>query len=263
MSVQTYTRRYGQGSRRALALHCALAHSGAWTALTDVLSSQLDVTAMDLPGHGRSADWDGVRDYFDVSTEAAARYLDEVPRDLIGHSFGATLALRLAIEYPARVRSLNLFEPVFFAAAKAAAPEAFETALADAPGFDAALQAGDSNLAARLFNRYWGDGTKWDTFSEKARRYMTDRIHLIPAQNPGLFNDRAGLLAPGQLERADMPVLLMHGEKSPSVVRLINRALTARLPDVHVAEIAGAGHMAPLTHPHLVAAEIEKFLEMT
>lgn len=42
------------------------------------------------------------------------------PVDVIGHSFGATVALRLALERPELVRSLVLVEPVLFAAAKAA-----------------------------------------------------------------------------------------------------------------------------------------------
>ena len=47
-----------EGSAPTLALHCALAHSGAWQALVQALRDRLSVVAPDLPGHGRSADWD-------------------------------------------------------------------------------------------------------------------------------------------------------------------------------------------------------------
>jgi lipase len=50
-------------------------------------------------------------------TEHALGLLPEGPVHLIGHSFGATVALRLAIEAPERVASLTLIEPVLFAAA--------------------------------------------------------------------------------------------------------------------------------------------------
>jgi pimeloyl-ACP methyl ester carboxylesterase len=80
--------------------------------------------AFDLPGHGRSADWDGASDYHHLSTQIAASFLTE-PVDLIGHSFGATVALRLAVEQPQKLRSLILIEPVFFAVAAQDSPGSF------------------------------------------------------------------------------------------------------------------------------------------
>ena len=82
--------------------------------------------AFDLPGHGRSPDWDGVVEYQHLSTQIAASFVIE-PVDLIGHSFGATVALRLAVEQPQKLRSLTLIEPVFFAVAARDAPAAFTT----------------------------------------------------------------------------------------------------------------------------------------
>jgi lipase len=45
------------------------------------------------------------------------------PVDVIGHSFGGTVALRLAVERPDLVRSLVLIEPVFVAALLADRPD--------------------------------------------------------------------------------------------------------------------------------------------
>jgi lipase len=76
--------------------------------------------AFDLPCHGASGDWDGQGDIHDTATDMALTVLDDIgaqPIDLLGHSFGATVALRLAIEHPERIRSLIMYEPVFFAAA--------------------------------------------------------------------------------------------------------------------------------------------------
>ena len=109
---QTYWRRFGIGSRPTILLHCSLAHSGAWVGLAEEMSPDLRMTAFDLPGHGRSADWDGVADYQYLSTQIAASFITE-PVDLIGHSFGATVALRLAAEQPQKLRSLTLIEPFF------------------------------------------------------------------------------------------------------------------------------------------------------
>ena len=54
---------------------------------------------MDMPGHGQSADWDGRHEYQTLVAQAAAACCDG-PTHLIGHSFGATAALRLAVERP-------------------------------------------------------------------------------------------------------------------------------------------------------------------
>ena len=117
--------------------------------------------AFDLPSHGRSGEWDGTGDVHDVSTQMARALLDE-PMDLVGHSFGATVALRLAIEVPELVRSVTLFEPVYFAAAMADDPTRWEVYQNHNVPFAKALEAGDMMEAARAFNTGWGDGSGWD-----------------------------------------------------------------------------------------------------
>ncbi|MEP2641218.1 alpha/beta hydrolase [Roseobacter sp.] len=254
-------RNYGQGARSALALHCTLAHSGAWRGLAAALEPHLSLVAVDLPGHGNSPDWDVAQDFHAQCTQTAQRYLTE-PMDVIGHSFGATVALRLAVEHPRMIRSLSLIEPVFFAAALADAPDQMAAhTTATTPCFRA-LERGDARVAARLFNRFWGDGTAWSDISELTRRYMADRMHLVPAQAGAILDDNAGLLATGALTRVQMPVLLLQGDQSPAIVDAIHTSLAARLPNVRRQEIIGAGHMAPITHPKAVANEVRALLEI-
>jgi len=165
---------FGAGPRRAVALHCSLAHGGAWTAVGDRLDG-VALAAPDLPGHGRSPDWDGRGDYHDRATGEVAALMDEigpgVALDLIGHSFGATVALRLALERPDRVRSLVLIEPVLFAAARDGAPAVLADHLARAAPFRAALAGGDAAAAARLFHAEWGQG-RLDDLPPRHRAYI-------------------------------------------------------------------------------------------
>ncbi|XDA96465.1 alpha/beta hydrolase [Sulfitobacter sp. LCG007] len=253
---------YGKGPRRALAIHCTLAHSGAWRGVAEHLGDRLSITAFDLPGHGKSGDWGGERELHDIATEAALAFLD-APMDLIGHSFGATVALRLAVTHPERVRSLTLIEPVLFAAALADTPErvaAFERQAAD---FRKAMEMGDAMLSARLFNRLWGDGTPWKDLPEVLRAYMAQRMDLIAGEGPVLYDDAAGMMRPGVLARASMPTVLIEGARSLDVVDAIDAALERRLPDARRVVIAGAGHMAPITHPREVADAIGALLEVS
>jgi len=45
-----------------------------------------------------------------------------------------------------------------------------------------------------------------------------------------------------------MPALIMRGEHAPAPSRLIAETLPTLMPAAHLAVIAGAGHMGPLTH---------------
>ncbi|MGC3938217.1 alpha/beta fold hydrolase [Roseobacter sp. EG26] len=218
-----HVRYFGHGPRAALAIHCTLGHSGAWRGVGDALGDRLRLIAIDLPGHGKSARWDGENDLHQLCTDAALSQLPE-PMDVIGHSFGATIALRLAVEHPHLVRSLALIEPVFMAAAIADAPERVKAHEVEAEPYFTALQSGDEMRAARLFNRFWGDGTKWDDIPCITRQYMADRMHLVPGQSPAIIDDEPGLLAKGALGRAHMPCLLIQGEHTADVIDAIHQS---------------------------------------
>ena len=103
-------RTLGEGNRKILALHCTIGHSGAWRPLSACLPDCV-FTAPDMLSHGKSPDWDRQGDFQDRMTEAVLPYLTE-RMDVIGHSFGGTVALRLAVEHPDLVRSLTVVEPV-------------------------------------------------------------------------------------------------------------------------------------------------------
>lgn len=257
--MKAHIRTFGSGPRTALALHCTLAHSGAWSPLARCVDG-LRLDAMDMLSHGRSSDWDGLDDFHDQATALARPHFDR-PMDLIGHSFGATVALRLAAERPENLRSLCLIEPVFFAAALADTPQRVYAHEAEVSAYTQGMADGDFETATRGFNRVWGDGTQWAEISQTTRDYMVQRIHVVPASGPTLNEDRAGLLNPGVLSRITAPCLLIEGGNSPDVVDAVNSALARRLPNVQRAIIQGAGHMVPITHPKEVAAKFRKLLK--
>ena len=259
MSLSIHTHLYEGGARRALAIHCTLGHSGAWRGVAAALKDDLSILAFDLPSHGKSDPWDRTGNVHDVATDIA-RGLIDAPMDLIGHSFGATVALRIAVETPELVRSLTMIEPVYFAAALQDEPELRDAYLADSKALDAAFASGDEREAARVFNRDWGDGTPWDDLPERMRETMTRLVHYVPASSAFLHHDSARLLEPGRFARAAMPALLIEGDQSPPMSAKVAESLAKRLPDVERVVIKGAGHMAPITHPEEVAVPIKALL---
>jgi pimeloyl-ACP methyl ester carboxylesterase len=210
--ILTHWRDWGSGPGRALMIHCSLAHSGAWTGVAEALSDLRNLTAFDLPGPGRSGAWDDpTRDIMDQTMDMALGLIDGTPVDLIGHSFGAVACLRLAVERPDLVRSLSLYEPVFFAAARALGHDT-DLLFRD---FAIAIATGDRDEAARLFTGLWGAGDSWDSLPAGQRDALSARIHLVPAGSPTLHDDRSSLLVPGRLEAVVRPTLLIEGALSP------------------------------------------------
>ncbi|WP_232830704.1 alpha/beta fold hydrolase [Tropicimonas sp. IMCC34011] len=248
--------RFGQGPETALALHCALASGMAWRGVGERLGDLLTLTAPDHPGHGTAPDWDGTGEYGAVALERALEAMDG-PGVLIGHSFGGVVALRLAAARPDLVRRLVLIEPVWFRAAEGT--EAFEQLQADMVGLAAKLEEGPEP-AARYFTDIWGTGRPWEALDARTRAYTADRMHLVIAAETGNFGDPAGLAAPGGLEGLTMPVLLAAGSESHPVQRAVNDALAARLPHARQVIWDGAGHLAPITKPDVVARTLREFL---
>lgn len=257
-----YVRRIGEGARDVLALHCTIAHSGAWSGLARALSPKVCITAPDMLSHGLSSDWDGQGDYFGAVSGFFAAELTR-PMDMIGHSFGAMIALKLAIEQPDRIRSLVLIEPVFFAIAKRDARHLFDQHEKDAEPIADAFANGDKTLAARLFNRMWSAqiSPKWSDLPERTRANMVRGIDVVPAVHRALYEDALGLLVAERLHRASMPVLLLSGSESHPVMPAICNGLQRRLPDATHMQLDGAGHMLPISHPMETGALLRDFWE--
>jgi lipase len=248
---------WGDGPRDLLMLHCSLAQGAAWKGVAAALPGGLTLTAPDLVGHGRGLAYDATRDLHDQCYEAVLPHLPQGRFDAVGHSFGATLALRLALEMPDRVRSLTLIEPVLFAAAKGSGTftphQDAETTL----GMDAARQ--DQVAVTRQFLRLWGSGADFDDLPAHQRDYMAARIHLIDAARPALFGDSAGLVP--RLGQVAAPTLLMAGGDCLPVIEAILDRMEREIPVTTRCQIPGAGHMAPITHPAPVASAIAAHLD--
>jgi lipase len=251
-----------EGARPVLALHCSLAHSGAWSGMVGQLRG-VTVTALDHPGHGKSADWDGREEIHGLSTRIAIEMAETLGNggaiDLFGHSFGGTVALRIALERPDLVRSLVLVEPVIFAAAKA--DPAYPPFRADHEKLASLMAEGQWEEAATLFHAAWGTGETLADLPDRQRAYILARIHHIAAQNPVLLEDAAGLLRPGGLEGISAPVLMIEGGASPPIIDAIQRSLCARLPRTTRLVVPGAGHMVPITHAAAVAKAVQIHLD--
>lgn len=260
--VPTHAQVIGSGPRPALAIHCMLGTSEMWAPTLGPLGDQISATAFDLPGHGRSGDWDATGAepgaYQTLATRIAASFIDR-PVDLIGHSFGASVALRIAVGAPQAVRSLTLIEPVLFAAAKGS--DEWNQLRPHQDHLEELLAKGEHEEAARRFMRDWGTGQSWDSLPDRHRARFVAQMPIVANVTPANFEDPGRIAREGGFEGIEAPVMLIHGDQSPPIVARVCEAIATRLPDVGTACVPGAGHMLPLTHPAQVSELIGMNLE--
>lgn len=235
-------------------IHCGLGKASNWRPLLDVMDRPVSPLLIELPGHGLAEAYDETRDYSDQAVELALDEMPSEPVPLVGHSFGALVALRIAIERPYRVSSLVLIEPVFFAAVKGR--WVYDKVVRDLSPFTKRIDAAEHATAAKEFHAIWGDGTPWSELASEQRSYIVDRIALIPKGNALSFDDLPGLLAPGRLEGIEVPVTFIDGGATHPVIPEIISTIGDRVPDAEWVSIPEAGHMLPVTHPEMVLRAI-------
>jgi pimeloyl-ACP methyl ester carboxylesterase len=234
----------------ALLIHCALAHSGAWWGVMQRLEGSLAMRAMDLPGHGGTeADRSlGIQDQ--ATANALALLSASGPAHLIGHSFGATVALRVAVQAPQFVRSLTLVEPVMFGFLADAGDPAYAREVAQSAPFRTAAEAGDWPEAARAFLARWGAA------GASASAAVLERIPLLIACERDLHDGPGRSLHLDDIAGITAPALLVEGTDSPPVVHAILDAVATRVPAARRVSVPGAAHMLPVTHPDTLATAI-------
>ena len=100
------------GSPRVVCLHGVTAHGRHFARLAERLAPHFHVLAPDLLGHGDSPwapPWSN-----EAHLEAILATLGREPATWIGHSYGARLALELAVREPACVERMVFLEPAVF-----------------------------------------------------------------------------------------------------------------------------------------------------
>jgi pimeloyl-ACP methyl ester carboxylesterase len=262
MAVGPYFREAGAGPG-VVCLHSNASTSGQWRALMEALAPKFHVLAADSYGAGKSPPWPMdrqvvLRDEVALLEPVFARAAD--PFALVGHSYGAAVALIAAVTQPRRVRALALYEPTLFALLDAASPppndaDGIKGAVARA---SAALDAGDADLAAGHFIDFWMGKGSWARTPEARKPPIATSVANIRGWAHALMKEPTPLAAFRALK---VPVLYMTGSESPASSRGVARILTRALPQVEVVEFEGMGHMGPITHPDTVNEAICSFLE--
>jgi len=257
---EPFYRESGRGPT-VVCLHSNASHSGQWRGLMDLLAPRFHAVAVDSYGSGKTPDWPSDRtialaDEVELLEPLFAR--SQEPAFLVGHSYGASVALKAALLHPGRFAGLALYEPTVFALVDRRTPEdvaGIQNAVAAAV---VCLDRGDGDAAARAFIDFWMGEGSWDRMPEERKPAMADSVRNIRRWAHALMTEPAAV---EEFAALRIPVLIMTGGRSPRSSLSVAELLRATLPQVQSHVFPALGHMAPVTHPGQVNPEIARFLE--
>ena len=177
-----------------------------------------------------------------------------------GSSYGGAVALRVALEQPAKLQSLTLIEPVAFHLLRLGSEldrDLFRRVDSLADPVKEAINRGDHWGAMERFIDYWNGAGAWANLKQETRMSLASRARKLPLDFWSTSFEATPLQA---YEDLALPTLLIRGEKAPTPTHRIVELLAETLPTVHERTVAGAGHMAPVTHADVVNRMIAEHL---
>ncbi len=255
-------RKSGKGST-VLCLHSSTSSSKQWSKLSELLAHRFQVVARDLYGYGDSPAWDfgqtlSLRDELALLEPVLESFNCEF--HVIGHSYGAAVALALATAHPANVRSMVLYEPVLFNLLLESDEHADASVEINSVRSDVVALVGQGNLlgAGKRFVNYWSGEGAWDRFEERQKESVAKRMPKVVADFDAVIGNTTPLSAYCNLR---IPTLLLYGVDSPRSTQGIISALARTLPKSELRGFLGLGHMGPMTHAEQMALLMQKFLE--
>jgi pimeloyl-ACP methyl ester carboxylesterase len=256
-----YCREAGAGPA-VVCLHSNASVSGQWRALMARLADRFHVLAPDAYGSGQSPEWPSAStitldDEVDLIEPVLARA--GCAFALVGHSYGAAIALKAALRQPGRVRALLLYEPTLFSLieAEGPAPNEADGIRSTVAAAAAALDRSDPAGAARCFIDYWMGPGSWDRTPPERQPAIAASVVNVRRWAHALMTEPTPLAAFGALT---MPVLVMTGARSTASAHGVARRLVPALPNATSIEFPGLGHMGPITHAEVVNEAVERFL---
>ena len=262
--LKPFVREAGAGPA-VVCLHANASNSSQWRRLMELLAPRFRVLAPDSYDAGKSPRWPSDR-IIRLRDEVA--FIEPVlkragsPLLMVGHSYGAAVALIAAIANPDRFRALALYEPTLFSVLDSESfvpneAEGIRNAVVDA---GIALDAGDRDAAAESFIDYWMGSGSWKQMPATRKPPIAASVANVRRWAYALFTEPTPL---GAFRALNLPVLYMMGRQTTASARGVARLLTRVLPCVKIIEFDHLGHMGPITHPEQVNDVIRRFLEQS
>lgn len=245
--LQLAYERRGKGTPLVLIHGFPLDHH-LWDEVAPLLEDSFDIILPDLRGFGNSTMIDSPHTMDDYASDIAS-LLDRLniqKAAIVGHSMGGYVALAFARLYPNRVSGLGLVS---------------SQVLADPPERKEGRYKSAADVSANGIGGVVETMTPKFTPDEKLQSYARASMER---QQPAAYIGALKAMAEREdstplLSSFHFPVVIVHGEADSLISIDRAREVKAALPQAHLVEISGAGHM-PMMEAKEKTAEALKHL---
>lgn len=203
----------------------------------------------------------GERYTYELHRDDAVTLLNELtgPVHLVGHSYGAGVALLAALQAPERLATLTLIEPAFGSLLPEAGLGLAEEKAARAAALSqvrAFVEAGRHVDAAEHFID-WAQGGAggFARLPESVRRGLHENA---PTLGPTIAGSQPDV-SPASLRAIKVPTLVVNGDQTRGYYRLIGEVTAASIPRARFAKLPGCGHMTIVETPAETASLLREF----
>ncbi|NHX27641.1 alpha/beta hydrolase [Escherichia coli] len=180
---------------------------------------------------------------------------------LVGHSLGGSTAAYAARNWPDRIASVTLYEPVLFGLlAQENHPAAAEGHLI-ASVVHGYLRLGQPEQAARSFVDFWSGEGAFDAADEHTRDYITRTVDRVGDDWSGTLPDLPGQLWLRDCAGFEMPVQVLKGAQTRVSTSAIADLLADAIPGAAMHVVPNVDHMGPVMRPDLINPLIVRFLD--
>lgn len=246
--IRLYHEIYGQGEPLVL-IHGGLTTIGEMQRWVQPLAKRWQVIAVEMQGHGRTADTERPMSFTAMGDDIAA-LLDHlrIPNAcLVGHSFGGASAIRAAIQHPEKVRQLVVISSPY------ARSGWFPEAQRGMSQVGSAMAENMMNMPTGRFSKQWPEPQRFPRFLDKMGRLLSEdydwSAEIARLQMPVLllFADNDSI---SQKHIAEFFALLGGGVKEPGWVN-------TQLSKSRLAVVPGYSHYNLITSaevPQIIGA---------
>jgi pimeloyl-ACP methyl ester carboxylesterase len=252
----------GSAGPMVVLVHSSVSGARQWRRLMEDLKDRFRVRAVNLFGYGMTPPWPADATQ---SLDDQARLIEAVlPADageihLVGHSFGASVAMKAAARLSGRIAKLVLLETnPFYLLAQFGRIDAFAEAV-ELRNFVKKFGAlGEWTTAAERFANYWGGAATWREMTPERRTAFTQALKPNYFEWDAVMNETTSveqwsMLLPRATQLICDPATVLPIREIAAILRRACPAWTYR-------EVPGGGHMAPFTRPDLINPLIGSFL---
>ena len=248
--------------QKVILIHSSVAGARQWRSLMDTLSDKFHLVAINLFGYGNTKAWpDGELQTLEDQARLAEPFLptDGTGAYIVGHSFGGSVAMKVASLFKDRVHRLVLIEPnPFYLLEQHGRKEAFQEAKCLRDTIKASGKSNTWRSAAEVFANYWTGKGSWDAMPDDRRVKFTQALKPNFHEWDCVMNETTPLS--GWAEDLPKDTTVVSTADTVRTIDEIVSLMQETIPHWKFDKLERGGHMAAVTKPDLINPIIERAL---